>query len=63
LKADEEAREADGVVEAARLRLEAEAAIQAKALLEVEKRAERDARDVARKGRKAESKSERRRYR
>ena len=63
LKAEEEARAAAEVIEAARLQLEAEAAIQAKALLESEKKLERDARYAARKGRKAESKSELRRYR
>ena len=63
LKADEATREADGIVEAARLQLEAEAAAQAKVALEIAKRAERDARYAARKGRKAESKSEQRRYR
>jgi hypothetical protein len=63
LKADEEARKAAGVVEAARLELEAEAAIQAKDRLEIEKKAERDARYAARKGRKAEAKTEKRRYR
>jgi hypothetical protein len=60
LKADQEAREADSLVEAARLQLEAQGAIEAKALLEAEKQAERDARYAARKGRKADSKSERR---
>ncbi|MBB4196583.1 hypothetical protein CCR94_00775 [Rhodoblastus sphagnicola] len=63
LKAAEAAREAESLAEAERLRLEAEAAIQAKELLEIEKKAERDARYAARKGRKAESKSENRRYR
>ncbi|WP_425540406.1 DUF6481 family protein [Rhodoblastus acidophilus] len=63
LKADEEAREAASIAEAARLQLEAEAAIQAKDRLEIEKKAERDARYAARKGRKAEAKSEKRRYR
>ncbi|PPQ36124.1 hypothetical protein SAMN06265338_1011060 [Rhodoblastus acidophilus] len=63
LKADEEARKAAGIVEAARLELEAEAAIQAKDQLEIEKKAERDARYAARKGRKAEAKSDKRRHR
>ncbi len=63
LKADEEARAAESIVEAERLQLEAAAAVEAKALLESEKRAERDARYAARKGRKADNKSEQRRYR
>ena len=63
MKADEEARAAESIVEAERLQLEAAAAVEAKALLESEKRAERDARYAARKGRKADSKSEQRRYR
>jgi hypothetical protein len=63
LEAEEREREAASILEAKQREIEAQQAVEAKALLEVQQKAERDARYAARKGRKAQAKSEERRYR
>jgi hypothetical protein len=63
LEAEAREREATSLIEAKEREIAAQEAVQAKALLEIEKKAERDARYAARKGRKAQAKSEERRYR
>ncbi len=63
LEAEEREREALSLLEAKQREVEAQEAVEAKALLEIQQKAERDARYAARKGRKAQAKSEERRYR
>ena len=63
VKAEEEAREKARIAEAAALEIKRREEAELAALLEAEKKAERDARYAARKGRKAQRKSELRGYR
>lgn len=63
MEAEEKDREAAEIAETKQLEREAAEAAELKALMEIEKKAERDARYAARKGRKAQAKSEQRIYR